>query len=103
MSNKLTALRLLTQHPDGLYGSEMVRLSEGKLTRGTVYTMLERMIDEGFVREVEEPATASLKLARTRHFITAEGKRAYAEFLSEHRGMAVLFHPCERWSGSAVK
>jgi len=90
---QLTALRLLAQHPDGLYGSEMVALSGDRLTRGTVYTMLERMISEGFVREVEEPASASLQLARTRHFITAEGKRAYAEFLSEHREMALSFHP----------
>jgi DNA-binding PadR family transcriptional regulator len=90
---QLTALRLLAQNSDGLYGSEMVALSEGRLTRGTVYSMLERMISEGFVREVEEPASASLQLARTRHYITAKGKRAYAEFLSEHREMTVAFHP----------
>lgn len=97
MSNKMTALRLLAQRPDGLYGSEMVALSGGKLTRGTVYTLLERMIKEGFVREVQEPATASLRLARTRHFITAEGAKTYEtyvrEFIGEHHEPVSSFHP----------
>lgn len=94
MSKKpLTALRLLAKHPDGLYGSEMVALSEGRLTRGTVYTLLDRMVKDGLVKEVQEPPSASLQLARTRHFITAEGKRAYAEFLSEHRDMALSYQP----------
>lgn len=95
--NKMTALRLLEQRPDGLYGSEIAALSGGQLTRGIVYTLLERMIKEGFVREVQEPATASLKLARTRHFITAEGARAYEtyvrEFIGEHREPVSSFHP----------
>lgn len=90
---QLTALRLLAQHNDGLYGSAMVALSAGKLSRGTVYTLLERMIKEGFVREVEEPPSASLQLARTRHFITAEGLRAYREHLGEHREMTASFFP----------
>lgn len=71
----------------------MVAISEGRLTRGTVYTLLERMISEGLVREVEEPPSASLQLARTKHYITAAGKRAYAEFLSEHHDMAMALQP----------
>jgi DNA-binding PadR family transcriptional regulator len=96
MSNKMTALRLLAQHPDGLYGSEMVALSGGKLSRGTTYPLLGRMVKEGLVREVQEPATASLKLARTRHFITGEGAKAYEayvrEFIGEHREPVPSFH-----------
>jgi len=88
---KLLALRLLIDHPKGLYGSEFVHLSEGKLNRGTVYVLLERLVDEGFVREVEEPATASLQLARTRHYITAPGKAAYNAFLSEQGLQMVPF------------
>ena len=82
---ELMALRLLIDHPQGLYGSEFVHLSEGKLNRGTVYALLERMVDKGFAREVEEPPTQALQLTRTRHFITAPGRAAYNEFLAEHR------------------
>ena len=85
---QLTALRLLAENPEGLYGSELAELSAGRLTRGTVYTTLERMVADKYVREVEEPASPKLRLPRTKHFITAEGKRAYAEFLDEHRAAA---------------
>lgn len=80
---KLLALRLLIDHPKGLYGSEFVHLSGGKLNRGTVYVLLQRMTEEGWVREIEEPPTASLQLARTRHFATAPGRAAYNAFLEE--------------------
>lgn len=85
---ELMALRLLIDNPRGLYGSEFVHLSGGKLARGTVYILLERMVDKGFVREVSEPATAALQLARTRHIITAAGRAALNGFLAEH-GLAM--------------
>ena len=54
------------------------------------------MVKEGLVREVLEPATASLRLARTRHFITAEGAKSYEEyrreFIGEHREPVPSFH-----------
>ena len=81
---KLHALRLLLEHPEGLYGSELVHISEGKLNRGTVYTLLERLIEDRLVREEEVAPTTSFLLARTRHHITAKGKAAYADFLKEH-------------------
>ena len=79
---ELKALLLLMDHTRGLYGSEFVALSEGVLGRGTIYTLLERLVDKGFVREVEEPPTTSYQLARTRHLITAAGQKAVHEFLS---------------------
>lgn len=85
---ELMALRLLIDNPKGLYGSEFVHLSGGKLPRGTVYILLERMVDKGHVREVAEPATPSLQLARTRHVITAAGRAAYTGFLAE-QGLAM--------------
>ena len=88
---KLLALRLLIDHSRGLYGSEFVHLSGGKLNRGTVYVLLQRLVEEGLVREVEEPATATLQLARTRHFITAPGKAAYNAFLAEQGLQMVPF------------
>jgi DNA-binding PadR family transcriptional regulator len=77
---ELHILRLLMDNPRGLYGSEMVHISDGKLSRGTVYTLLERLIDKGFVREETEPASPGFNAPRTRHFITGEGQRACHEF-----------------------
>lgn len=88
---ELLALRLLIEHPAGLFGSEFVHRSEGKLNRGTVYALLERMVDKGFVREVEVPPSDELQLARTRHLITAEGKAAYMAFLQEQGLQMVPF------------
>ena len=69
--------------PSGLYGSQIVAESNGFITRGTVYTLLARLVDKGFVREVEEPPTAALQMARTRHLITAIGKRAVMDYVRE--------------------
>jgi DNA-binding PadR family transcriptional regulator len=77
---ELKALRLLMDYPRGLYGSEFVVRSEGYLGRGTIYTLLERLVDKGFVREVQEEATAEYQLPRTRHIITAAGRRAVTEY-----------------------
>jgi DNA-binding PadR family transcriptional regulator len=85
----LKALRLLMDHPRGLYGSELVALSEGYLSRGTIYTLLDRLVERGFVREVEEPPTPSLQIARTRHFITAVGQRAIQQYARE-MGFAII-------------
>jgi DNA-binding PadR family transcriptional regulator len=78
----LKALLLLAANPSGLYGSELVSLSKGFIGRGTVYTLLGRLVERGVVRQVEEPPTASLQMMRTRHFITADGKRALQEYLA---------------------
>ena len=80
-SKELLVLRLLIDNP-GLFGSEFVHLSKA-LNRGTVYALLERMVEKGYVREEQQPPTTSLQLARTKHFITGEGRKAYDAFLSE--------------------
>lgn len=79
----LKVLRMLMDTPSGLYGSQIVAESNGFITRGTVYTLLARLVDKGFVREVEEPPTAALQMARTRHLITAIGKRAVMDYVRE--------------------
>jgi len=79
---ELKALRLLMDNPLGLYGSEFVALSEGYLGRGTIYTTLERLVEKGYVSEIEEEATSSYQLARTRHKITGAGQRAVQEYLT---------------------
>ena len=64
-------LRLLEANPGGLYGSQFVQMAG--IGRGTIYVLLERLVDRGLVREVDEPATSELRLPRTRHFITDAG------------------------------
>ena len=73
-------LTLLMRHIDGCYGSELIHLSEGKLKRGSIYSLLSRAERNGFVRTVEEAATAEYALPRTRYLITANGRAALTQF-----------------------
>ena len=84
----LLALRLLIDNPKGLYGSEFVAISKGKLGRGTIYTQLDRLVDKGYVKELVDPPTSAAAMARTRHRITASGEQAYRAFLDE-QGLAI--------------
>jgi DNA-binding PadR family transcriptional regulator len=86
---ELLVLRLLIDNPQGLYGSEIVHLSGGGISRGTVYVLLERLVDKGSVREVEEGPTVALNLKRTRHFITKAGRQACEEFVQAN-GLAIV-------------
>jgi DNA-binding PadR family transcriptional regulator len=77
-------LRFLIDNPKGLYGSEFVSISQGKLPRGSIYTMLDRLVDKGYVREVVDEPVSQTALARTRHVITSRGMREYQGFLADH-------------------
>lgn len=80
---ELKVLRLLMKHPRGLYGSELVVLSGGYLTRGTIYCLLFRLAEKGLVQEMEEPITPALQMYRTRNFITKAGTRAVEAYARE--------------------
>lgn len=86
---ELLALRLLMDNPQGLYGSELVHLSKGGLARGTIYVMLERLVDKGWVSGQEEEPTAALSLRRTRHFVTKKGSRACEDF-ARTNGLSIV-------------
>jgi DNA-binding PadR family transcriptional regulator len=73
-------LSLLRDRPAGAYGSQLMHDSEGKLKRGSVYTLLVRLEQAGFVKSTEEPAQDDYALPRTRYRITASGVRARDEF-----------------------
>lgn len=85
-NNELAVLALLLDNPQGLYGSDIVRLSNGQVGRGVVYSVLETLVASESVRELEEPV-AENGLARTRHFITEKGRRALHE---QHQGIGAL-------------
>ena len=61
-----------------MYGLEMVHASGGKLARGTVYVLLVRMEDKGYVtsRQVKEENTSGLP--KRVFSITGLGQRALA-------------------------
>ena len=42
--------------------------------------LLERLVEKGFVKEVQEEATAEYQLPRTRHIITGAGRQAVNEY-----------------------
>lgn len=77
-------LRCLIDNPKGLYGSDFLTVSKGKLTRGTIYTLLDRLVDKDLVEEVVDAPTSNTALPRTRHLITPRGSREYQEFLMDH-------------------
>ena len=59
------------------YGLELLRLSNGGLKRGTIYTTLQRMEDKGFVvsRQEDKPDDVS-GIPRRLYEITGAGERA---------------------------
>jgi DNA-binding PadR family transcriptional regulator len=73
---EMLVLRMLMDNMRGLYGSEFVHLSDGKLGRGSIYSLLDRLVEKGFVKEIEEAPTTALQLKRTRHVITGAGQQA---------------------------
>ncbi len=73
-------LSLLQARPAGAYPSELLRVSEGKLKRGSIYTMLQRMEESGLVKGKEEPPTDAYALPRTIYKITGAGVRARNDF-----------------------
>lgn len=71
-------LDLLTQHGPDLYGLEMVKLSDGKLKRGTIYVTLARMSDaKGFVSS-KTVFEESINRDRRVYSITGHGARVFA-------------------------
>ena len=71
---KKIILSLLSEHPEGLFGLDLVHLSHGRLTRGLVYVHLGALEEAGLVEskliESEYPGA----LARPRYFITERGR-----------------------------
>ncbi len=71
---------LLSQKARGAYGSELVHMSDGRLKRGSVYSLLGRLEKAGLVKSTEEEATDTYSLPRTSYKITAPGAKAHREF-----------------------
>lgn len=68
-------LDILRQHPKGLFGLDIVRLSNGKLGRGTVYLSLGRLEEQGLVKSRLVPHP-HVPMGRPLYTITRGGHRA---------------------------
>jgi DNA-binding PadR family transcriptional regulator len=66
-----------------MYGLELVRKSEGRLKRGTVYVMLGRMEDKGLVESrVEDSTPDQVGIPRRLYRPTGLGVRAQRKFVA---------------------
>jgi DNA-binding PadR family transcriptional regulator len=71
-------LGLLRDHPAGMYGLEIIGVSEGGLKRGTIYVLLGRMEDKGYVKSKVDKQANHPGMPRPRYTLTALGQRALA-------------------------
>ena len=72
---ELDVLGMLRDEPGGMYGLELVRASNGRLARGTVYVLLGRLEEKGFVRSRVKRNADHPGLPRPRYALTALGQR----------------------------
>lgn len=70
-------LDLLAAKPAPAYGLELVRRSQGDLSRGSVYVLLDRLEEKGFVESwLEDKPEDRSGLPRRLYRLTATGARA---------------------------
>ena len=73
---ELEILQLLASNPAGLYGLQLVKLSEGRVKRGSVYVYLSRLKGDNLVSAKTSPAPEGYGgLARPMYKITGHGQR----------------------------
>ena len=73
---ELLILNLLSEVRER-YGLEMVKASNGKLKRGTVYVLLNRLADKGLVdSRLVDPPAGTLGSPRRLYSITGSGQKA---------------------------
>jgi DNA-binding PadR family transcriptional regulator len=83
---------LLGQGSRELYGLEIVNGSNGRITRGSIYVILSRMVEKGLVESRPEPAPERAGgLPRVMYKPTGLGLRAYRAWAAARQawGMAV--------------
>lgn len=76
-SQEAVVLHILMERGES-YGLHLVRASGGKLHRGSVYVLLGKMEERGFVRSYEEDeARPYVGIKRRLYVVTGHGKIAY--------------------------
>jgi DNA-binding PadR family transcriptional regulator len=77
-ASEILVIQILRDHPQGLYGLEIIQKSEGRLGRGTVYVPLGRLQERGYVERQDEPSQHG-GLPRPRYRLTRDGTRVAVE------------------------
>jgi DNA-binding PadR family transcriptional regulator len=81
-------LKLLIGSGAEMYGLEMVARSEGRLSRGSVYVLLDRLEERGLVSSrLEERAAGASGVARRLYRPTGHGRRVF-HLWEELQGLA---------------
>lgn len=76
---EMTVLSLLMNSPQGLYGLEVVEQSNKEVKRGSVYVLLGRLEEKGYVERTTPKVDASYPgLPRPIYKITAPGRKVLA-------------------------
>ena len=75
---ELLVLRLLRDAPAGMYGLELVGASDGQLKRGSVYVVLSRLEEKGFVESHVKSEAKHAGMPRPIYRLNAVGERALA-------------------------
>ena len=74
-------LELLVQGSNRQFGLEMVNASGGLLRRGTIYVVLQRMEERGFVESQLEPRIApEIGIPRRVYWVTGYGLRVFRAY-----------------------
>jgi DNA-binding PadR family transcriptional regulator len=71
-------LKLLIEQGAEMYGLQMVACSRGRLSRGSVYVLLDRLEERGLVRSrLEERGSGVSGIARRLYLPTGHGRRVF--------------------------
>lgn len=90
-SKQAAIMELLAAHGSvGMYGLDMVKRSEGKLKRGTIYPTLSRMEERGLVSsDLVDPQPGQQGPARRQYRLTGMGQRAWKVWLAMQQAGAL--------------
>jgi len=92
---EIIVLELLVNKRD-MYGLEMVKASAG-LKRGTVYVLLGRMEDKGFIKSWQEKEVGVSGMPKRIYSITGLGQR----ILAAHQQAQIAFAANTGWEGAS--
>ncbi len=78
LSHKEFAILGLLVPKGEMYGLEMVKESDGNLKRGSIYVLLSRMSDKGYIESKEEPREyPEIGIPRRKYWASGLGESVY--------------------------
>lgn len=92
ISDKQAIILKLLLDNGPLYGLELVQKSNGHLKRGSIYVLLDRMEDSGWIESAKKKTPKGEQgPARRTYRIIGAGERALAEKIEQRSAIAVAF------------